>query len=120
MKKILFLSLLFICLVTCFGACTKRDKLLETTTILQIEPAEDLTLSVGDYKELRAIVKNVKMQDIDEPVKWSVSKNEAGENLGSFSSKTLRNTTFTAEASGEGTITLYCQGATVSINVTIS
>ena len=120
MKKILFLSLLFVCLVACFGACTKRGRILTNATILQIEPAEDLTLSVGDYKELRAIVKNVKMQDIDEPVKWSVSKNEAGEALGSFSSKTLRNTTFTAEASGEGTITLYCQGATVSINVTIS
>lgn len=120
MKKILFLSLLFVCLVACFGACTKRGKILNNATILQIEPAEDLTLSVGDYKELKAIIKNIKMEDIDEPVNWSVSQNESGEDLGSFSSKSSRETTFTAETSGEGKITLYCQGVTVSINVTVS
>ena len=116
MKKILFLSLLFVCLVACFGACTKRGRILTNATILQIEPAEDLTLSVGDYQELKAIIKNIKMEDIDEPVRWSISDEE----LGSFDSKTLKNTTFFAESSGEGTITLYCQGVTTSINVTIS
>lgn len=120
MKKIIFLSVLFVCLVACFGACTKRGKILNNATILQIEPAEDLTLSLGDYKELKAIIKNIKMEDIDEPVRWSVSKNESGEDLGSFSSTSARETVFTAEASGEGTITLFCQGVTVSVNVTIS
>ena len=120
MKKILFLSLLFVCLVACFGACTKRGKILTNATILQIEPAGDLTLSIGDTKELRAIIKNIKMEDISEPVRWSVSCNEAGDELGSFSSKTLKNTIFTAEESGEGTITLFCQGVTVSINITVS
>ena len=61
MKKILFLSLLFVCLVACFGACTKRDKLLTNTMVLQIEPAEDFTLGVGDVKELKAIIKNIKI-----------------------------------------------------------
>ncbi|WP_372519729.1 hypothetical protein [Candidatus Ruminimicrobiellum ovillum] len=120
MKKLLFLSLLFVCLTVCFGACTKRDKLLNNTMILQIEPAEDLTLSVGDYKELEAVIKNIKMENISEPVRWSVSCNEAGDELGSFSSKTLKNTIFTAEERGKGTITLFCQGVTVSINITIS
>ena len=119
MKKIVLLTLAF-CLIACFGACTKRGKLLGNAMILQIEPAEYFTIGVGDTKELKAIVKNVRKEDVNEPVKWSVSQNESGEDLGSFSSKTLKNTTFTAEADGEGTITLYCQGATVSINVTIS
>lgn len=116
MKKILLLFVLFVCLVACFGACTKRSKLLGNAMILQIEPAEDFTLGIGDVKELRAIIKNTKMEDIDEPIRWSVSDEE----LGSFSSKTLKNTVFTAESSGEGTITLFCQGVTVSVNVTVS
>ncbi|MBO7610899.1 MAG: hypothetical protein J6T23_01665 [Elusimicrobia bacterium] len=121
MKKILFLSLLFVCLVACFGACTKRGKLLNNTMTLQIEPAEDLTLNVGDTKKLTAIIRNIKMENIDEPIKWSVSKSESGEDLGTFSSTTSRETIFTAgENSGEGTITLSCQGMTFSINVTIN
>ncbi|MBR3654086.1 MAG: hypothetical protein IKN62_01465 [Elusimicrobia bacterium] len=120
MKKIIILSSLFICLIACFGACTKRGKIVNSTMILQIEPAEDITLGIGDFKELRAIVKDSKLQDVDEPVRWSVSQNESGEDLGSFSSKSLKNTVFTAESSGEGTITLFCQGVTVSINITVS
>ena len=117
MKKIIVLLSLFICLIACFGACTKRGKIINSTMILQIEPAEDITLGIGEYKELRAIVKNSKMEDVDEPVRWSVSDDE----LGSFSSKSLKNTVFTAgETSGEGTITLSCQGMSVSVNVTIS
>lgn len=119
MKKILLLSL-FICLTFCMGACTKRDKLIDNTMILQIEPTGDISLGVGDTYNLKAIVRNIKKEEIKESVKWSVSKNESGEDLGSFSSKTSRETTFTAESSGEGTITLYCQGVTVSVNVTIS
>ena len=115
MKKILLLSL-FICLTVCFGACTKRDKIINSTMILQIEPAEDLSLGIGDTQELRAIIKNINMDEVYESVRWSVSDSE----LGSFSSTSSKETVFTAESSGEGTITLSCQGMKVSINVTIS
>ena len=115
MKKILLLSL-FVCLIACFGACTKRGKLLNNTMILQIEPAEYFTLGIGEYKELEAIVRNSKMQTVDQPVKWSVSPAE----LGSFSSAGSKKTVFTAETSGDGTISLSCQGITVTVNVTVS
>ena len=119
MKKILLL-LLFMCLTFCVGACTKRDKLIDNTMILQIEPAGDISLGVGDTYSLKAIVRNIKKEEIKESVKWSVSKNESGEDLGSFSSKTSKETTFTAETSGEGKITLSCQGVSVSVNVKIN
>ena len=50
MKKIVLLTLAF-CLIACFGACTKRGKLLGNAMILQIEPAEYFTIGVGDTKE---------------------------------------------------------------------
>ncbi|MBR4632314.1 MAG: hypothetical protein IKO48_03215 [Elusimicrobia bacterium] len=115
MKKILLLSLL-ICLTVSFGACTKRDKLIDNSMILQIEPAGDIELGIGEIKELKAIVKNIKMEDVDEPVRWSVSDS----NMGSFSSTTTKDTTFTAESSGTGTISLSCQGKVVSANLTIN
>ena len=115
MKKILMLSL-FICLTVCFGACTKRDKLIDTTMVLQIEPAGDIELGIGEIKELKAIVKNIKMENVDEPVKWSVSDSS----LGSFSSTTTKDTIFTAESGGTGTISLSCQGKVVSANLTIN
>ena len=49
MKKIILLSL-FVCLIACFGACTKRGKMMNSTMILQIEPAEYFTLGIGEYK----------------------------------------------------------------------
>jgi len=115
MKKIVLLTLAF-CLIACFGACTKRGKLLGNAMILQIEPAEYFTMGVGDTKELKAIVKNVRKEDVNEPVKWSVSPAE----LGSFSSVDSKNTEFMAETSGDGTITLFCQGMTVTVNVTVN
>ena len=115
MKKIVLLSLM-VCLIACFGACTKRGKLLNNAMILQIEPAEYFTIGVGDVYPLRAIVKNAKKEDVNEPVKWSVSPAE----LGSFSSVNSKNTEFTAETSGDGTITLSCQGMVVTVNVTVS
>ena len=115
MKKFLVLSL-FICLTVCFGACTKRDKLTHNTMILQIEPATIFSLSIGGTVELSAIVRNVKKEEIDEPVRWTVSPSE----LGSFSIVNAKKTEFLAESSGEGVITLSCQGMSVSIDVTVS
>ena len=115
MKKILLLSL-FVCLSVCLGACTKRDKLTDNTMILQIEPAGDISLGVGDSYNLKAIVKNIKLEEVKESVRWSVSPSD----LGSFDSVGSKNTVFTAETTGEGKITLSCQGMTVSANVTIS
>ena len=119
MKKIVLLTLAF-CLIACFGACTKRGKLLGNAMILQIEPAEYIVLDVGSTQDLKALIKDARMKDVDEPVEWSVSQNESGEDLGSFSSKTSKETTFMAEASGDGTITLFCQGMTVTVNVTVN
>ncbi len=115
MKKILLLSL-FVCLIACFGACTKRGKLLNNAMILRIEPAEYFTVGIGDNYELEAIVKDAKMRSVDEPVRWSVSPSE----LGSFSSVSSKKTVFTGETSGDGTITLSCQGMTFTVNVTVS
>lgn len=115
MKKILLLSL-FVCLVACFGACTKRDKLTDNHMILQIEPAGDISVGVGVDFNLKAIVKNIKMEDMDESVRWSVSPSD----LGSFRSTSSKNTVFTAETSNSGKITLSCQGMSVSVNVTVS
>lgn len=115
MKKILLLSL-FVCLVACLGACTKRDKLTNNTMLLQIEPAGNITLDVGDVKELKAIVRNSKMEEVDQPVRWSIS--DSG--LGVFDSATSKKTNFTAQTGGNGTISLSCQGIVVTVNVTIS
>ncbi|MBO7431796.1 MAG: hypothetical protein J6U02_02730 [Elusimicrobia bacterium] len=115
MKKILLLSL-FVCLTACFGACTKRDKLTHNTMILQIEPATIFSLGIGDTVELKAIVRNSRMNEVDEPVRWSVSPAE----LGSFSIVNAKKTVFLAESSGEGVITLSCQGMSVSLDVTVS
>ena len=115
MKKILLLSL-FVCLIACFGACTKRGKMMNSTMILQIEPAEYFTLGVGDTKELRAIIKNVEKDEVNESVRWSVSPSE----LGSFEPVDSKNTVFMAETSGDGTITLSCQGMVVTVNVTVN
>ena len=115
MKKIILLSL-FVFLVACFGACTKRDKLTDNHMVLQIEPAEAINVGVGETVNLKAIVKNIKMEDMDEPVRWSVAPSD----LGSFSSASSKNTVFTAETSNSGKITLSCQGMSVSIDVTVS
>ncbi len=115
MKKILLLSL-FVCLVACFGACTKRDKLTNNHMILQIEPADAINVGVGEDVSLKAIVKNIKMEDMDESVRWSVSPSD----LGSFSSASSKSTVFTAETSNSGKITLSCQGMSVSVDVTVS
>ena len=115
MKKILLLSL-FICLTVCFVACTKRDKLTDNTMILQIEQVDSGEMSVGNTYRFKAIIKNIKLEEIDEPVNWSVDPSD----LGSFNSASSKETEFTAETTGSGTIKLSCQGVTVSVNVTIS
>ena len=119
MKKILLLSL-FVCLTFCLGACTKRDKLTDNTMILQIEQvdvdSEVGKMNVGNEYKFKAIVRNIKMEEVDEPVSWSVTPSE----LGSFSPNNSKNTSFMAETSGEGKITLSCQGVTVSVDVTVN
>ncbi len=115
MKKILLLSL-FICLTFCFGACTKRDKLTDNTMVLQIEQVDSGEIVVGNSYKFKAVIRNIKLEEIDEPVSWSVTPSE----LGSFSSNNSKNTSFMAETSGEGKITLSCQGVTVSVDVTVN
>lgn len=115
MKKI-FLLLILALFVTGFSACTKRDRLLDNAMVLQIEPAGDITLNIGDGKTLTAIVKNTKFEEVSHGIRWSVSDS----NLGSFSSTTEKTTTFTAEAAGTGTITLSCQGYSVTAKLTVS
>ncbi len=114
-KKI-FLLLFFALFVMGFSACTKRDRLLDNTIVLQIEPAGDITLNTGDTKTLTAIIKNIKFEEVSHSVKWSVSDSS----LGSFSSTTSKSTVFTAESAGTGTITLSCQGNSVTVNLTVS
>ena len=99
-----------------FVACTKRDKLVNNTMILQIEPSGDISMSVGDTKELKAIIKNSKLEEVSQPVRWSISD----ESLGSFTSVTSLNPTFTAENSGSGTITLSCCGIEKTVSVTVA
>ncbi|MBR3628616.1 MAG: hypothetical protein IKN42_07245 [Elusimicrobia bacterium] len=117
MKKILLLSL-FICLTVCFVACTKRDKLTDNTMVLQIEQVDSQSgeMSVGNTYKFKAIIRNIKMEEIDEPVNWSVDPSD----LGSFNSASSKETEFTAETTGSGTIKLSCQGVTVSVDVTVS
>ena len=117
MKKILLLSL-FICLTVCFGACTKRDKLTDNTMVLQIEQVDipSTGMNVGNTYKFKAIIRNIKFEEIDEPVNWSVNPSD----LGSFNSASSKETEFTAETTGSGTIKLSCQGVTVSLDVTVS
>lgn len=114
--KQIFLLLILAFMIFGFGACTKRDRLLANAMILQIEPAGDIALSIGNTKELSAIIKNTKLEDVSYGVRWSVSDSS----LGSFSSTTSKTTVFTAEAAGTGTISLTCEGYTVSVNLTVS
>lgn len=117
MKKILILSL-FICLTFCINACTKRDKLTDNTMVLQIEQIDGTSgeMLVGETYRLKAIIRNIKLEEVDESVSWAVSASD----FGSFSSANSKNTSFTAEKTGNAKITLSCQGITVSLDVTIS
>ena len=118
MIKILLLSL-FVCLTFCFGACTKRDKLTDNTMILQIEQLDvdsDVgKMNVGNDYRLKAVIRNVKLEEIDEPVSWSVSPSD----LGSFSGNTTI-TSFTPKKASSGKISLTCQGMSASLDVTVS
>ena len=115
MKKILLLSL-FICLTVCLGACTKRDKLTGNNMVLQIEQVDSGQISIGNPCKFKAIVRNIKLEEVDEPVSWSVSPSD----IGSFTPTNTHNTSFMAEKSGDAKITLYCQGISVSKDITIS
>ena len=113
--KILFL-LSFVCLVSCFYGCTKRDKLTNNAMVLQIEPADDISCSVGSIYQLKSIIRNSGKEEVDEPVSWSVSPVELGE----FYFTTSRTVNFLAKQSGEGRIYLSCQGIVTSVDVTVS
>lgn len=114
-KKIFLLSLLTF-FVFGFSACTKRGKLIDNTIVLQIEPAGAIEMSVGDTKSLKAIIKNVKFEEVSYSVNWSVSDSS----LGSFSDTSAKETVFTAESTGTGTIKISCEGYFVTANLTIS
>lgn len=118
MKKILLLSL-FVCLIFTLGACTKRDKLTDNTMILQVEQldvdSEVGKMNVGTEYRLKAVIRNVKLEEIDEPVSWSVSPSD----LGSFSGNT-KITSFMPEQANSGKITLTCQGISATLDVTVS
>ncbi len=113
-KKIFLLFCAFF--VIGFSACTKRDKLLNNAMILQIEPAADISLGIGDTQSLTAIIKNINFEEVSYGVRWSVSNSD----LGSFSDTTSKSTVFTAEVSGTGKIILTCEGYSVSVNITVS
>ncbi len=115
--KILFL-LSFVCLVSCFYGCTKRDKLTNNAMVLQIEPADDISCRVGDICKLKSIIRNSGKEEVDEPVSWSVSPVELGEFY--FTTSTSRTVDFLAKQSGEGRIYLSCQGIVTSVDVTVS
>ena len=113
--KILFL-LSFVCLVSCFYGCTKRDKLTNNAMVLQIEPADGIPCSVGSIYQLKSIIRNSGKEEVDEPVSWSVSPVELGE----FDFTTSRTVNFIAKQSGNGKIYLSCQGIVTSVDVTVS
>ncbi len=115
LRKIFLLFILSL-FVFSFSACTKRGKLINNAIVLQIEPAGDISLGVGSNKELKAIIKNVNFEEVSYSVNWSVSDSS----LGSFSSTSSKNTVFTAESAGTGTIKLSCQGYYVTANITVS
>ena len=113
--KILFL-LSFVCLVSCFYGCTKRDKLTNNAMVLQIEPADGISCSVGNIYQLKSIIRNSGKEEVDEPVSWSVFPVELGE----FDFVTSRTVNFIAKQSGNGKIYLSCQGVVVSVDITVS
>lgn len=114
-KKILILSL-FVCVVSCFCGCTKRDKLTNNTMILQIEPSMDISCSVGNLYTMKSIIRNTGKGEVDEPVRWSVVPAD----LGVFDSAASKKVVFLAKQSGSGKIYLSCQGVVTSINITVS
>lgn len=113
-KKLFILSFL---LLPCFVAgCTKQSPLTDNTMSLGIQVASDKeidNLHIGDSCGLTAVIRNSKLEEVDEPVRWSVSQD-----LGQFTSQT-KNTEFVPEHIGSGTITLSCQGMSVSIEVVV-
>lgn len=115
--RILFLSL-FICLVSCFCGCTKRDKLTSNTMALLIEPANDISCSVGNICRLKSIIRNSGKEEVDESVSWSVSPSELGKF--EFISSSSRTVDFLAKQSGKGKIYLSCQGVVASVDITVS
>ncbi len=114
-KKILFLSL-FICVMSFFCGCDKRNKLTSNTMILQIDPPVAISCNIGDAKQLKAIVRDSTKEEVGEPVKWSVSP--AG--LVEFVSSTSKTVDFIAKQVGEGKIYLSCQGVVTSVDVKVS
>jgi hypothetical protein len=115
-RKILILSL-FICVMSCFLGCDKRNKLTSNTMILQIDPPVAISCNIGDAKQLKAIVRNSAKEEVDEPVKWSVSPVGLVEFVDSTGSNKV---TFIAKQAGEGKISLSCQGVVTSIDVKVS
>ena len=59
---------------------------------------------------------NIKFEEVSHAVSWSISDSS----LGSFSDSSAKETVFTAEATGTGTIKLSCEGYFVTADITIS
>ncbi len=99
-----------------FMGCTKKDRLVNNTMLVSIEPNVVGilgTMKIGDVERLSAVIRNSKLEEIDEPVSWSVTNG-----LGVFTSQN-KITDFIAQNQGSGQIILTCQGMSASVNVTV-
>ena len=102
-------------------SCDKRGKLLTNTMILQIKCERDSNnaislTTIGEKTQLEAIIRNTKLEEVSEPVSWQVSPSDLGHFLPDNNAKSP---IFFADKTGEGTITLHCQGVSVSVKVKV-
>jgi hypothetical protein len=109
--------LLLLCLsMAAVSACTsKKDRLTADTLVISIDPSS-VSVSTGAAKNLTAICKSAKLNNVDITPAWTVDSG-----LGTFNPTSGKTTTFTAgTAVGTGKIYATYSGVIGSVNVTVT
>ncbi|MDD5021280.1 MAG: hypothetical protein PHR82_03965 [Endomicrobiaceae bacterium] len=114
MKKVF--GLILFCFIICLAGCAEKNRLTTPLMTVAIDPVEKITVTVGVETDLSAVIRDAGGNFINQPVVWSIDDS----NVGSFSSTTSINTTFTALSAGDAVITLTCSGISSTVAVTVS
>ena len=114
MKKTLLLALC-LSIMPAIACTSKKSKLAADTLVIAVDPVT-VSVSTGAAKSLTAICKSASSSDANISPSWTVDSN-----LGSFSPKSGKTTTFTAgTAVGTGKIYATYSGVIGTAKVTIS
>lgn len=114
MKKVF--GLILFCFIVCFIGCAEKNRLTTPLMTVAIDPVTKIEVTVGVETDLSAVIRDAGGNFINQPVVWSIDDS----NVGTFSSTTSLNTTFTALSTGDAVITLTCLGISSTVEVTVS